>query len=94
MSNAQFGDAARDHLRVLIAKVEHELEILPLGTDGSLSIPGVRTAWANVVAALALGPAPETRACPTCKQIGMRAASRCSRCWSALVPLAPSAVAA
>lgn len=93
MSNAQFGDAARDNLRILITKVEHELELVPPGTDGSLSIPGVRTAWANVVAALALGPAPETRACPTCKHIGMRAASRCSHCWAALVPLAPGVAA-
>jgi hypothetical protein len=36
---------------------------------------------------LALGEAPATRECPTCKASGMSNASRCSNCWSTLVPV-------
>jgi hypothetical protein len=45
---------------------------------------------------LALGPAPETRECPSCRAVGMRAASRCGNCWTALAPLpdAPDAMIA
>ncbi len=54
---------------------------------------GLRTAWTDLVRVLDLGPAPETRVCPTCKGVGMRGASRCSNCWSALEPLPPLAEA-
>ena len=90
MSLAQFSDAGRDRLRTLITEVEQELALLPDQTDGSAALPSLRAAWGRLVGAMALGPAPETRECPVCHGIGMRAATRCSRCWSYLTPL-PSA---
>ncbi len=42
--------------------------------------------WAELVEILALGPAPELRACPYCGAQGMRAATRCGYCWRKLVP--------
>ena len=76
-----FGDKSLAELRTLIAIVEQELVAGPPS-------PKLRTAWADVVNALALGPAPELRDCPSCGEVGMRAATRCSRCWSALPALA------
>lgn len=43
--------------------------------------------WAKLVDHLALGPAPELRACPFCGGVGMRAASRCGFCWRKLPPV-------
>jgi hypothetical protein len=56
--------------------------------------PALRAAWDDLLKVLALGPDPETRECPTCHAVGMRGASRCGNCWTALAPLpadAPSA---
>jgi hypothetical protein len=47
---------------------------------------GLRSSWKRLVDVLALGPAPERRACPHCGSIGMRAATRCGSCWERLVP--------
>lgn len=88
MSTAQFGDAGRDKLRILMASVEQELGLLPSTTH-----EGLRAAWANLVGAMDLGLAAETRECPTCKSVGMRDATRCSRCWNALVPLPSERIA-
>ena len=80
MSNARYGDNALTQLRALVAVVDQEmLEVTP----------ALRTAWAALVRALDLGPAPQTRECPACHGIGMRAASRCGYCWAALEPLPP-----
>ncbi|HEY2513002.1 MAG TPA: hypothetical protein VGI39_19175 [Polyangiaceae bacterium] len=43
-------------------------------------------AWGSLVQHLALGPAPETRACPRCSREIMCAATICGYCWSRLVP--------
>ena len=51
---------------------------------------GLRSAWSDLVRVLDLGPAPETRICPTCKGVGMRGASRCSNCWASLATLPSS----
>jgi hypothetical protein len=74
-----YGDKSEASLRTLVAAVEHEL------ASGSPS-DTLKTAWKDLVATLALGAAPLKRACPSCGEIGMRAATRCSRCWTALVP--------
>jgi hypothetical protein len=72
--SATYGDVALDNLRAIIAKLETEM-------------PQPPPSWAALIAALALGPAPETRVCPTCKTVGMRLARRCGHCWTALAPL-------
>jgi hypothetical protein len=67
-------------LRTLVAGLETEIT--------ASSNPELRKQWDAFVGVLALGDAPSMRDCPTCKVPGMSAASRCSNCWSALVPAA------
>jgi hypothetical protein len=74
-------------MRVLVARIDAELaRIAP--RSGNSNDPGtdLATAWHALVDLLALGPEPETRACPMCGAIGMRAATLCGNCWSKLTP--------
>jgi len=80
MSNAPYGDAAVTKLRAIVAVIDQEIVQAP-------PTPALRAAWTELVEVLALGPAPQTRECPACRGIGMRAASRCGHCWAALEPL-------
>jgi hypothetical protein len=80
MSSTLYGDTARSNLRVSVACVEQVLAQAP-------PEPALRAAWDALVKVLALGPAPETRECPRCHTVGMRGASRCGNCWTALGPL-------
>ena len=80
MSSTLYGDAARSNLRARVAGVERALSQTPPG-------PALRAAWDDLVNVLALGPVPQTRECPRCHSVGMRGASRCGNCWTALVPL-------
>jgi hypothetical protein len=82
MSNATYPDGTANKLRAIVATIDKEIVRVP-PTDE------LRAAWVELVDALALGPAPETRECPSCHRIGMRAASRCGFCWVALEPLPP-----
>jgi len=78
MSN--YTDAATTQLRAIVAVIDREFVQVP-------PTPALQAAWAKLVDVLALGPPPETRECPTCHGIGMRTASRCGHCWSALPPI-------
>jgi hypothetical protein len=80
MSNAHYSDAALTKLRAVVAVIEQELVEVP-------PTPALRAAWAELVGVLALGVSPQTRECPTCHGIGMRAASRCGHCWRTLEAL-------
>jgi hypothetical protein len=82
MSNAHYSDAAVTQLRTIVDAIDREIVQTPPTAT-------LRAAWLELVAVLALGPAPQTRQCPTCHGIGMRAASRCGQCWTALAPLPP-----
>ena len=84
MSNAHYPDAAVSKLRAIVAVIDQEIVQAP-------PTPTLRAAWAELVDVLALGPSPQTRECPACHAIGMRAASRCGTCWAALPPLPPLA---
>lgn len=84
MSNAQYMDGAKGKLRSIVATIDKEIAQTP-------PAPALHAAWLELVGALALGPAPQTRECPTCHTIGMRAASRCGQCWAKLEPLPPLA---
>lgn len=46
--------------------------------------------WPALVKRLALGQAAELRECPGCKQLGMRAATRCGYCFLKLALLPPA----
>jgi hypothetical protein len=82
MSNARYSDAAMTKLRAIIGAIDQEISHAP-------PTPALRAAWTELVDVLALGPAPQTRECPACHGIGMRAASRCGHCWVALELLPP-----
>jgi len=71
-------DDGRTRLRTLLATMDEELASSDLST--------LRTSFATLVAELGLGPEPELRSCPKCHHLGMRAATRCSSCWSSLIP--------
>jgi hypothetical protein len=77
---SSYSDEAMAKMRVVVDVIGREIVLSP-------STPAFHAAWTDLVALLALGPAPETRECPACHGIGMRAASRCGRCWAALDPL-------
>lgn len=83
MSN--YADAAVTKLRAIVAVIDQEIVQAP-------PTPALKAAWAELVEVLALGPAPQTRECPTCHAVGIRAASRCGRCWAALEPLPALAI--
>ena len=83
MSN--YTDSAMAELRAIVTLIDQEIAQVP-------PTPALRAAWTKLVGVLALGDVPETRECPACHGIGMRAASRCSHCWAALAPVpSPSA---
>lgn len=94
MANMSFGDAARGNLRTLIATIDREITQLAVAGDGPPPTAGLRASWTELVAVLALGPAPETRQCPVCNSTGFSAASRCGNCWAKLVPVMPAGHAA
>lgn len=77
-----YGDKSVTTLRYLVTAIERQFAIVPPPEE-------VGAAWAELVAVLALPPPPELRTCPTCGEIGMRAATRCIRCWSSLPSLPP-----
>lgn len=77
---SSYSDEATAKLRVVVDVIAREVVQSP-------STPTFQAAWSELLGLLALGPAPETRECPACHGTGMRAATRCGRCWTALDPL-------
>ena len=85
-------DADTVRLRTVIAAIDRELSLLPRSPgDGGAASEPLRRSWAELLELLALGPAPETRLCPICGHVGMRAATLCGNCWSKLSPPAADA---
>jgi hypothetical protein len=78
--HTQLSDAETARLRLLIASVDGEL----VRTSAS---EGLKGSWSEMMKMLAVGPAPEVRACPACGNVGMRGASLCGHCWTRLQPL-------
>ena len=74
-----YNDRSLATLRTLVDTVDREL-------GKSAPSPALSTAWAEMVKVLSLGPPPDLRPCPSCGEPGMRAASRCGRCWRSLAP--------
>lgn len=75
-------------IRQLIANVEGGVsKIEALGSaDVSAQAKELRASWGALVENLAIGPAPATRACPACKKLIMRDATRCIHCWAKSAP--------
>jgi hypothetical protein len=88
----ELGESAQKaRLRPVIAAIDGHLSRLSAAsaTGTGPATPPLLDSWAELVRLLDLGPAPEMRACPTCGRGGLRAATRCGFCWSAL-PSAPA----
>ena len=73
----------RDGLRNAVDGVEEQLA-------ASECSPALRAAWSTLVGLLALGPAPALRECPSCGNVGQRAARHCGYCWILLTPAVES----
>jgi hypothetical protein len=84
-----------DGLRPIVENLDREMSrFLALSREGaSADTTALLSSWAELVEFLALGPAPELRACPFCGSMGMRTATRCGTCWRKLPPPAPLATA-
>src|SRR3569623_3140075 len=67
-----------------LAKLRAGVDVIGRELVQSPATPAFLAAWSELVGLLALGSAPETRECPVCHGGGMRAATRCGRCWTAL----------
>jgi hypothetical protein len=83
-ANTQTPESDRVRLRAIVATIEQEISHLakPATTESKLIV-----SWSQLVNLLGLGAAPAVRQCPVCRQIGMRAATRCGFCWTKLLPL-------
>ena len=71
----------------VVGVIEQQLAHLPSPENAEL-----RASWGQLMKLLDLQPVHQLRECPTCGFVGMRAATRCGHCWTALVP--PPAIAA
>jgi hypothetical protein len=76
-------DEARARVVAGVALVERELARTTRPADD-----GLTASWAALVKLLAVEAPQQTRRCPHCQAVGMRAATRCGRCWKVQAPLA------
>jgi hypothetical protein len=84
-------------LRAMVTSLDAAIARLLLENtpeDHRAAMRDLAVSRAGLVELLALGLPPETRQCPTCYRVGMRAATRCGFCWIALPPPSPRQVAA
>lgn len=79
-------DAEAAVLRLLLSDIDREIAALfgPAPPEGTPASAPLRASWARLVGVLALGPAPELRACPACRSDCRRAATLCGNCWTRL----------
>jgi hypothetical protein len=77
-----------DGVRAALEAMDREMASLGERSPGAnaAGLTDLRASWGKLVEVLALGPAPELRDCPHCGTTGMRAATRCGKCWAKLVP--------
>lgn len=76
-------DVTRAEQLAGVAAFERALNLSARGKED-----GLTASWVALVKLLALTAPAQTRACPSCAAVGMRAATRCHKCWSPLTPLA------
>lgn len=76
-------------VREAVEAVDREVARLAGHTsvEDAPALDRLRASWGRLVDLLALGPAPERRACPHCGGVGMLDATLCGRCWTELAPL-------
>lgn len=70
-------------LRALMARMQDQVV---RATKGASAEDGkaLESAWNALSLHLAVGPAPDTRDCPTCGKTIMTAATVCGYCWTKL----------
>jgi hypothetical protein len=87
----KLSDAQAAVLRLVVGDIDREITALfgPTPPEGTRASATLRASWDRLVGVLALGPAPELRACPACHSDCRRAATLCGHCWTRLPP-APS----
>lgn len=74
-------EPSRSVLRTLVARVDLELSKLAgPESSGAAKVAELSGAWASLVGALALGPEPALRACPSCRRSILQEAVRCRYC--------------
>jgi hypothetical protein len=90
VAHVSLRDSARNTLRPMVEALDHRMAAFldSVAPADRAAATMLRTSWQALVDTLALGPAPEMRACPVCAHHVMRAASLCDRCWSKISPLA------
>jgi hypothetical protein len=89
-SQSRLPDAARSHLRSVVANVEQNLSMVSqhdLTEENRVAMQGLLISWNTLVETLNLGPEPAYRECPVCKHLGMHDATTCGYCWTTLTPL-------
>jgi hypothetical protein len=89
MQEAAFAPSENERavLRTVVSDIERELSCLAREASPAehrSAIGALTASWARLVELMALGLAPELRQCQHCGGRGMRAATRCGHCWSAL----------
>jgi hypothetical protein len=77
-------DARRSRIRAILAEHDRELDTLAAAGGADAPVAALRASFLRLTAELNLGPEPETRTCPTCGALAMRAATRCMECWARL----------
>jgi len=75
---------ANSGIRTLVAAVERDVSRLQ--ADHHDASAALSKSWAELVAWLALGPAPQVRNCPQCGKTVMLEATTCGYCWTHLTP--------
>lgn len=78
-------DPDKGRLRATVDTIGKEIERIPgharvLGQQPSLLL----STYDDLVKLLVLGAEPLTKVCPSCGTYGMRAATICGNCWTAL----------
>ncbi|MBI2390748.1 MAG: hypothetical protein HYV09_14255 [Deltaproteobacteria bacterium] len=75
-------------LRALVGRVQEQVALLastaPSAAPSENDKRELTRRWDQLVQHLALGPAPDTRVCPSCSHTIMRAATLCGYCWMKL----------
>lgn len=78
-------DLERSRVRGILESLGAEVQRLEAkGATPEKSTLSLR--YDELVKALAFGPEPDVRTCPTCGTVGMKRATICGNCWTHLTP--------
>jgi hypothetical protein len=75
-------DPPRSQLRALAASVDRHVVELSTQAQSAEAFQGLKSAWLALSKALALGPEPALRDCPSCSRRIPREATRCRYCMA------------